>query len=74
MTPVIEPVLSLGPRRRTGPHLPTTRMILIFMSFHHICLRTRLAPLRNPCAETARLSEGEQPTSQAVVEHDRHED
>lgn len=26
------------------------------MSFHHICLRTRLAPRRKPCAETARLS------------------
>lgn len=28
----------------------------IFMSFHHICLRTLLAPRLNPCAETARLS------------------
>ena len=26
------------------------------MSFHHICLRTRLAPRRNPWAETARES------------------
>lgn len=30
--------------------------IRIFMSFHHICFLTRLAPRRNPCAETARLS------------------
>jgi hypothetical protein len=26
------------------------------LSFHHICLRTRLAPLRKPWADTARLS------------------
>ena len=25
-------------------------------TFHHICFRTRFAPRRNPCAETARLS------------------
>jgi hypothetical protein len=36
--------------------MPTKRQMRIFMSFHHICLRTRLAPLRKPCAETARLS------------------
>ena len=36
--------------------MPTIRHMRIFMSFHHICLRTRLAPLRKPCAETARLS------------------
>lgn len=28
----------------------------IFISFHHICLRTRLAPRRKPWADTARLS------------------
>ena len=33
-----------------------TRHTRIFMSFHHICLRTRLAPRRKPCADTARLS------------------
>jgi hypothetical protein len=36
--------------------MPTMRHIRIFMSFHHICLRTLLAPLRKPWAETARLS------------------
>jgi len=36
--------------------IPTTRHMRIFMSFHHICLRTRLAPLRKPWADTARLS------------------
>lgn len=36
--------------------MPTIRHMRIFMSFHHICLRTRLAPRRKPCAETARLS------------------
>lgn len=33
-----------------------TRHTRIFMSFHHICLRTRLAPRRKPWADTARLS------------------
>ena len=33
-----------------------TKHTRIFMSFHHICLRTRLAPRRKPCADTARLS------------------
>lgn len=36
--------------------MPTTMQILIFMSFHHICLRTRLAPRLKPCADVARLS------------------
>jgi hypothetical protein len=36
--------------------MPTIRHMRIFMSFHHICLRTRLAPLRKPWAEVARLS------------------
>lgn len=36
--------------------MPTMRHMRIFMSFHHICLRTRLAPLRKPWAEVARLS------------------
>jgi hypothetical protein len=36
--------------------MPTIRHMRIFMSFHHICLRTRLAPLRKPWADTARLS------------------
>lgn len=36
--------------------MPTIRQILIFMSFHHICFLTLLAPRLNPCAETARLS------------------
>ena len=36
--------------------MPTMRHMRIFMSFHHICLRTRLAPLRKPWADTARLS------------------
>lgn len=36
--------------------MPTIRHMRIFMSFHHICLRTRLAPRRKPWAETARVS------------------
>jgi hypothetical protein len=36
--------------------MPAMRHMRIFMSFHHICLRTRLAPLRKPWADTARLS------------------
>jgi hypothetical protein len=36
--------------------MPTMRHMRIFMSFHHICLRTRLAPLRKPWADWARLS------------------
>jgi len=36
--------------------MPTIRHILIFMSFHHICFLTLLAPRLKPCAETARLS------------------
>lgn len=36
--------------------MPTMRHMRIFMSFHHICLRTRLAPFRKPWADTARLS------------------
>jgi len=36
--------------------IATPMMIRIFMSFHHIFLRTRLAPRLNPCADTARLS------------------
>ena len=36
--------------------MPTIRHMRIFMSFHHICLRTRLAPFRKPWADTARLS------------------
>lgn len=36
--------------------MPAIRHILIFISFHHICFRTRLAPRRKPWAETARLS------------------
>lgn len=35
---------------------PTAIRMRIFMSFHHICLRTRLAPRRKPCALCARLS------------------
>jgi hypothetical protein len=31
-------------------------MIFIFVSFHHMAFLTLLAPRRNPCAETARLS------------------
>jgi hypothetical protein len=40
-------------RRITTPPMRHKR---IFISFHHICFRTRFAPRRNPCAETARLS------------------
>jgi hypothetical protein len=36
--------------------MPTMRHMRIFMSFHHICLRTRLAPRRKPWADWARLS------------------
>lgn len=36
--------------------MPMIRHILIFISFHHICFLTLLAPRLNPCAETARLS------------------
>jgi len=36
--------------------MPTMIQILIFMSFHHICFLTLFAPLRKPCADTARLS------------------
>jgi hypothetical protein len=36
--------------------IPTIKQMRIFMSFHHICFRTRLAPLLKPCADTARLS------------------
>jgi hypothetical protein len=36
--------------------MPTIRHMRIFMSFHHICFRTRFAPLRKPWADTARLS------------------
>jgi hypothetical protein len=36
--------------------MPTIKHMRIFISFHHICFRTRFAPLRNPWAETARLS------------------
>lgn len=36
--------------------IPIPIMIRILMSFHHICLRTRLAPRRKPCAEAARVS------------------
>jgi hypothetical protein len=36
--------------------MPTMRHMRIFMSFHHICLRTRLAPRRKPWADCARLS------------------
>ena len=36
--------------------MPTMRHMRIFMSFHHICLRTLLAPRRKPCADWARLS------------------
>lgn len=36
--------------------MPMIRHILIFMSFHHICFLTLLAPRLKPCAETARLS------------------
>lgn len=53
-------------REEDAPTMTTTRMAMptamrmrIFMSFHHICLRTRLAPRRNPCALCARLSASE---------------
>ena len=36
--------------------MPTMSHMRIFMSFHHICLRTRFAPLRKPWADWARLS------------------
>lgn len=36
--------------------IPTIKHMRIFMSFHHICFRTLLAPRRNPWADTARLS------------------
>ena len=36
--------------------MPMTMHMRIFMSFHHIFFRTRLAPRRKPWAETARLS------------------
>jgi hypothetical protein len=36
--------------------IPTTIQIRIFISFHHISLRTRFAPRRKPWAETAKLS------------------
>ena len=36
--------------------MPTMRHMRIFMSFHHICFRTRFAPRRKPWADTARLS------------------
>lgn len=32
-------------------------LLRIFISFHHICLRTRFAPRRKPWADTARLSD-----------------
>ena len=37
--------------------MPTRIQILIFTFFHHICLRTRLAPRRNPCADWLRFSD-----------------
>lgn len=36
--------------------IPITMHMRIFISFHHICFRTRLAPRRKPWAETAKLS------------------
>lgn len=36
--------------------MPAIKHMRIFMSFHHICFRTRFAPRLKPCAETARLS------------------
>lgn len=36
--------------------IPIPMMIRIRISFHHICLRTRLAPRRKPWAETASVS------------------
>lgn len=36
--------------------IPTIIHIRIFMSFHHICFRTLLAPRLNPCADVAKLS------------------
>lgn len=36
--------------------MPAIMSRRIFMSFHHICLRTRCAPRRKPCADTDRLS------------------
>lgn len=36
--------------------MPTIKHMRIFMSFHHICFRTRFAPRRKSCAEWARLS------------------
>ena len=36
--------------------IPTMMQIRIFMSFHHICFLTLLAPRRKPCADTAKLS------------------
>lgn len=36
--------------------MPTMMQMRIFISFHHICLRTLLAPRRKPCADVARLS------------------
>lgn len=34
----------------------TPMMMRIFISFHHMFFRTLFAPLRKPCADTARLS------------------
>ena len=34
----------------------TTQCLVFHIPFHHICLRTLLAPRRKPCADTARLS------------------
>lgn len=45
--------------------IPIPMRIFIFVSFHHIAFRTLLAPLRKPCAETARLSLSTQPKEQS---------
>lgn len=36
--------------------MPMIRHILIFISFHHICFLTLLAPRLKPCADVAKLS------------------
>lgn len=36
--------------------IPMMRQIFIFVSFHHMCLRTLFAPFLKPCAEVCRPS------------------
>lgn len=51
--------------------IPTAIMTRIFMSFHHICLRTRLALRRKPWADTAKLSNSRGKLAIAFQSNDR---